>query len=183
MPIYTKTGDDGTTAVFGGKRISKGDPQVEAYGSIDELNSVLGLIISYIPKDDEMRTFFRSVQEDLMNIGSVLAGWEGDISHIETRVGSMEKHMDVFGSSLPPLHQFILPGGTILGAHLHFARSVCRRTERTIVRINRSHIQYTTIVRYLNRLSDLCFVYARYINNKDGEKDLKWKIASLSRKD
>jgi len=182
MPIYTKTGDDGTTAIYGGKRIVKSDPQVEVYGSIDELNSVLGLAISTIPKNDKMQTFFHLVQEDLMSIGSVLAGWEGDISHIEERVERMEKYIDEFEKMLPPLHQFILPGGSICGSHLHFARCVCRRTERTIVRIIRNHVQYTTIVRYLNRLSDLCFVYARYINKKDGENDLKWKIISTSRK-
>jgi len=175
MPIYTKTGDDGTTAIFGGKRISKGDSRVEAYGLIDELNSVLGLIISYIPRNDQTKIFFRSVQEDLMNIGSVLAGWEGNISHIETRVGSMERHMDAFGKNLPPLHQFILPGGSLLGAHLHFARSVCRRTERAIVRLTKDHPHYAIIVKYLNRLSDLFFVYARVSNKKAHLKEIPWK--------
>ena len=89
MPIYTKTGDDGTTAIFGGARISKGDPQVEAYGSIDELNSNLGLIISYISEKDQMRTFFLSVQKDLMTIGSVLAGWGGSVNDLERKVKKM----------------------------------------------------------------------------------------------
>jgi len=175
MKIYTKTGDDGTTAVFGGKRLSKGDPQVEAYGSIDELNSILGLIISYIPKNDKMRTFFRSVQEDLMNIGSVLAGWNSDMGAFEERVKQMEEYMDAFGVKLSILTHFILPGGSILGAEVHIARSVCRRTERTIVRLTSDHIHYAIIAKYLNRLSDLFFVYARVVNKKARMKEISWK--------
>lgn len=175
MPIYTKTGDVGTTAIYGGKRISKGDPQVEVYGSIDELNSVLGLIISYIPKNDQMKIFFRSVQEDLMSIGSVLAGRNSDMGALEERVKKMEQYMDTFGSKLPALTHFILPGGSTLGAEVHIARSVCRRTERTIVRLTQDHIYYAIIAKYLNRLSDLFFVYARVLNKKAHLKEIPWK--------
>jgi cob(I)alamin adenosyltransferase len=175
MPIYTKTGDDGTTAIFSGIRISKGDPQVEAYGSIDELNSVLGLIISYIPKNDQMRIFFRLVQEDLMNIGSVLAGWNSDMGALEERAKQMEQYMDTFGVKLPILTHFILPGGSILGSEVHIARSVCRRTERTIVRLTRDHMHYAILVKYLNRLSDFFFVYARVLNKKARRKEIQWK--------
>lgn len=175
MPIYTKTGDVGTTAVYGGKRISKGDPQVEAYGSIDELNSVIGLIISNISKKDQMKTFFLSVQEDLMSIGSVLAGWNSDMGALEERVKKMEQYMDTFGSKLPVLTHFILPGGSTLGAEVHIARSVCRRTERTIVRLTYDHIYHAIIAKYLNRLSDLFFVYARVLNKKAHLKEIPWK--------
>lgn len=175
MPIYTKTGDDGTTAVYGGKRIAKSDPQVEAYGSIDELNSVLGLIISYCSKKDRMRTFFRLVQEDLMSIGSVLAGWNSEMGPLEKRVREMEEYMDRFGTKLPALTHFILPGGSTVGAQVHVARTVCRRTERTIVRLTKAHKHYAIIVKYVNRLSDLLFVYARVINKKAHIKELPWK--------
>jgi cob(I)alamin adenosyltransferase len=175
MSIYTKTGDNGTTAVYGGKRISKGDPQVEAYGSIDELNSVLGLIISYIPKTNSMRTFFISVQEDLMSIGSVLAGWNGNISPLENRVKQMERTMDIFGSELPTLTNFILPGGSPIASQMHITRSVCRRTERTIVRLTKAHRHYAIIAKYLNRLSDFLFMYARVINKKTRINEVQWK--------
>ena len=110
MPIYTKTGDDGTTAVFGGTRISKGDPQVEAYGSIDELTSIVGLVIAHLSKKDQLTKFFHTVQEDLMLIGSVLAGWGGNVDVLEKRVKQMETYMDVFSKKLSPLTHFILPG-------------------------------------------------------------------------
>ncbi len=175
MPIYTKTGDDGTTAIFGGARISKGDPQVEAYGSIDELNSNLGLIISYISEKDQMRTFFLSVQKDLMTIGSVLAGWGGSVNDLERKVKKMEEYMNAYNNILSLLTHFILPGGSIFASEVHIARSVCRRTERTIVRLTSYHKHYAIIAKYLNRLSDLLFVYARVVNKKDNVQEIAWK--------
>lgn len=175
MPIYTKTGDDGTTAVFGGKRISKGDPQVEAYGSIDELTSIVGLVISQLSKKDRLRGFFYTVQEDLMLIGSVLAGWGGHVDTLEKRVRQMETYMDSFSKILPPLTTFILPGGVTAAAYMHVARSVCRRAERTIVRLTRDHMHYATIAKYLNRLSDFFFMYARILNKKAHIKEISWK--------
>lgn len=175
MPIYTKTGDDGTTAIYGGKRISKGDPQVEAYGSIDELNSVLGLIISYISKEDNMRGFFLTVQRDLMTIGSVLAGWGGSVGDLESKVKKMEAYMDLYSKLLPSLTHFILPGGSHVASEVHVARSVCRRTERIIVRLTSFHRHYAIIAKYLNRLSDLFFVYARVVNKKANMQEIAWK--------
>ncbi len=175
MPIYTKTGDDGTTAIFGGIRISKGDPQVEAYGSIDELTSIVGLVIAHLSKKDQLAKFFHTVQEDLMMIGSVLAGWGGNVDVLENRVEQMETYMDLFSKTLSPLTHFILPGGSITASHMHVARSVCRRAERKIVRLTRDHMHCAIIVKYLNRLSDLFFVYARVINKKDRIKELSWK--------
>lgn len=175
MPIYTKTGDDGTTALFGGKRISKGDPQVEAYGSIDELTSVVGLGIAHLAKNDPLRNFFYSIQEDLMSIGSVLAGWGGTVNTLEQRVGDMEAYMDSFGKKLPPLTHFILPGGSIPASYMHVARSVCRRAERTIVRLTSNHRHYAIIAKYLNRLSDLLFVYARVLNKRANMKEQSWR--------
>lgn len=175
MPIYTKTGDDGTTALFGGTRISKGDPQVEAYGSIDELVSTIGLVIVQLSTKDTLTNFFRTVQEDLMTIGSILAGWGGNVDVLEQRVEQMEAYMDLFSKTLSPLTHFILPGGCLTASHMHVARSVCRRAERTIVRLTRNHMHYAIIVKYLNRLSDLFFVYARIINKKADVKELPWK--------
>jgi cob(I)alamin adenosyltransferase len=175
MSIYTKTGDDGTTALYGGKRISKGDPKVEAYGSIDELTSFIGLVISHLSQKDLLRHFFITVQEDLMIIGGVLAGWTGDITPLEKQVEKMEAYMDTFGRRLPPLTTFILPGGTTKASYMHVARSVCRRAERTIVRLTQNHTQYATIAKYLNRLSDLFFIYARVLNKKAHKKELPWK--------
>ncbi len=175
MPIYTKTGDNGTTALFGGTRISKGDPQVEAYGSIDELTSFVGLVIAHLSKKDQLTKFFHTVQEDLMVIGSVLAGWGGNVDALENRVHDMERYMDSFSKTLPSLTHFILPGGSLTASSMHVARSVCRRAERTIVRLTRNHIHYAIIVKYLNRLSDLFFVYARVINKKARMKELSWK--------
>ncbi len=175
MPIYTKTGDDGTTAIFGGTRISKGDPQVEAYGSIDELTSTVGLFISHLSKKNPLINFFHTVQEDLMAIGSILAGWGGNVDVLEKRVQQMEMYMDEFSKKLSSLTHFILPGGSIIASHAHVSRSVCRRAERTIVRLTRNHMHYAIIVKYLNRLSDLFFVYARVINKKAHMKELPWK--------
>lgn len=175
MPIYTKTGDDGTTATFGGKRISKGDPQVEAYGSIDELTSIVGLVISHLSKKDPIQVFFYTVQEDLMLIGSVLAGWGGSVGTLENRVSKMEAYMDSCSKILPSLTHFILPGGILEASYMHVARSVCRRAERTIVRLTRDHTHYAIIVKYLNRLSDLFFVYARVLNKKARIKEISWK--------
>ncbi len=175
MHIYTKTGDDGTTAIFGGTRISKGDPQVEAYGSIDELTSIVGLVIAHLSKKDQLKNFFHTVQEDLMMIGSVLAGWGGNVDTLEKRVKQMETYMDLFSKALLPLTHFILPGGSLTASYMHVARSVCRRAERTIVRLTRDHTHYAIIVKYLNRLSDLFFVYAQIVNKKARIKEIPWK--------
>ena len=154
MPIYTRTGDDGTTALFGGKRVSKSDPRVELYGSIDELNSWLGLF------NDK---YLVTVQSDLFTIGSTLAGWKGNLDFIDDRVSEMEHWIDAMDEKLPPLTNFILPNG-----QMHLARNVCRRVERLAVKSKAS----PQIIKYLNRLSDLLFTYARFINRKQkiGEK-------------
>jgi len=189
MPIYTRTGDDGTTALFGGKRVLKCEELVDVYGSLDELNSWVGLISSQI-KSADVRRFLSVIQSDLFTIGSVLAGWKGSLVNIEKRVPEMEKRIDAMEKDLPKLNTFILPGGSPLGANIHVTRSICRRVERQAVDLFQGHQGQTLkekgltlsvsdegkkiILKYLNRLSDLFFVLARYINQKDGYKETIW---------
>jgi cob(I)alamin adenosyltransferase len=156
MSIYTRTGDDGTTSLYGGKRVSKSDPRVDLYGSIDELSSWIGSI------NDSRLT---EIQQDLFTIGSILAGWHGDLNTIEPRMKEMEAWIDEMDKKLPKLTNFILPNGLA-----HIARSVCRRAEREAVK----HKVDPIIIKYLNRLSDLLFTLARFINRQGKIKETVW---------
>jgi cob(I)alamin adenosyltransferase len=157
MPIYTKTGDKGETSLYGGRRVSKADPQVEACGTIDELSSFIGLIASEV--DNKEREFYSLIQKDLYLVMSFLAGAETDINPLDSRIKFFEQYIDKLSSELPDLKRFILPQGSRLAVYHHLARTVCRRGERAVVRCqNRSA---TAVVPYLNRLSDLLFVLAR----------------------
>jgi cob(I)alamin adenosyltransferase len=180
MKIYTKTGDAGMTGLFGGPRVSKTDPRICAYGSIDELNAVLGVARAHSlpPSLDSM---LGTIQHQLFSIGAELATpnpeehglkWHGD-----EHVLRMEECIDTLEAELAPLRNFILPGGSIQAAQLHVARTVCRRTEREIVHFS-SHARVSDashIVIFLNRLSDLLFVMARYANLKSGIADVIWE--------
>lgn len=159
MPIYTRTGDTGETGLFGGKRISKADPRVEAYGSLDELSSHLGLIAAMTDNTDN-RILLTAVQKDLHKLMAYLAGTDIDTSFLEKSVSGFERVIDEKQKSLPPLNAFILPGGNVLAAQTHIARTVTRRAERALVRCNSTD---SKAVMYLNRLSDLLFVLAREI--------------------
>lgn len=181
MSIYTKTGDKGKTSLYGGKRVSKSDPQVDVYGTVDELNSWMGLLVSEINNAD-WKEFLAKIQTDLMTIGSTLAGWKGDLSDLPKRVTQMEKRIDKLDKDLPPLRNFILPGGSRLSAFVHITRSVCRRVERKLVMLfnqqstisNQQKSDQEKISQYLNRLSDLFFMLARFINKTDGILETKW---------
>ncbi|MBI5123402.1 cob(I)yrinic acid a,c-diamide adenosyltransferase [Candidatus Roizmanbacteria bacterium] len=157
MSIYTRTGDSGTTGLYGGKRLSKSDLQVEAYGSIDELTSFIGLVVNkLINRKDKL--FLISLQKDLYQIMAVLSDAKIDLKFLfEARVLSFEKKIDGLEKKLPKLNKFILPGGNEISSWFHILRVVCRRAERNAVRFNNNII----IVKYLNRLSDLLFVMAR----------------------
>lgn len=181
MPIYTRTGDSGTTSLFGGKRVLKSEELVNAYGSIDELNSWVGLIISEI-NIDHLKKLFSEIQSDLFTIGGNLAGGKTDLSALETRVPQMEVEIDVMDKELPELTNFILPGGCSGAAHVHIARNVCRRVERRVVALSQKRKIDQSIIKYLNRLSDLLFIVARYINNKSGIEDVLWSGLSRSNK-
>lgn len=173
MPIYTKTGDKGETSLFGGKRVSKSDELVNAYGSVDELNSWIGLVIAEITYP-EKKEFLEKIQSDLFMIGGNLAGWDTDISPLTTRVTEMEVEIDAMEEQLAVLTSFILPGGTKVSATVHLCRSICRRVERQVVALSQKQTVDVRIITYLNRLSDLFFVLARFINMKAGIPDVLW---------
>jgi len=179
MSIYTKTGDNGTTALFGGKRVLKCEELVDVYGSIDELNSWIGYLIADIT-EDHLKKLLTEVQTDLFLIGGFLAGWDTQLSSLETRVPQMEVEIDTMEKILPPLSNFIIPGGTKLASSVHITRSICRRVERQVVRMvtqkskDISDPNHKQIIQYLNRLSDLFFMFARYINNQANVGEVVW---------
>jgi cob(I)alamin adenosyltransferase len=181
--IYTRSGDTGDTGLFGGQRVSKDHPRIEAYGTVDELNAALGLARAQTP-DAEMDALLAAVQRDLFTLGSDLATPD-DAS---TRKGKivierltpadterLEQEIDRYQERLPPLTAFILPGGSPLAAALHLARVVCRRAERRCVELSRQEAVNPGALRYLNRLSDLLFVLARAANHRQGVSDVLWK--------
>jgi cob(I)alamin adenosyltransferase len=167
--IYTRTGDDGTTDLIGRQRVPKDSPFIEAIGSLDELNAHFGVVRSYsLP--DSVDSALQSVQEQLFIISTEIATpaeTENKSAKIrEEAIRNLEELIDTYDSSLVPLQNFILPGGAQAGAQLHLARTVARRAERQCVALSRSIKVDSIILRYLNRLSDFCFVLARYINSQ-----------------
>lgn len=161
------------TSLFGGKRVLKSDARVEAYGAIDELNSWVGFVLSHI-SHDHLQQFLRIIQSDLFTLGGTLAGWGGDLNMVEVRVKEMEHEMDIMEKTLPKLQNFILPGGSPGGAAAHVARSVCRRAERTLVALAQQESVDPQLVKYVNRLSDLFFMLARFINKESGGEETVW---------
>jgi|SRR3989338_500654 len=174
VKIYTKTGDLGQTSLYGGKRVFKSDQRVASYGGIDELNTVLGMVLVNL-SDEKIKKFLGQIQHDLFLIGSTLAGAKLDLVSLEVRVGEMERLIDSLDKNLPELKNFILPGGGEKGALVHFARSVARRAEREVVNLNVSENVDKKILVYLNRLSDLLFIIARYINHEEKQEEKVWK--------
>ena len=177
--VYTRTGDAGTTALGGGQRVLKDSLRIAAYGTVDELNSVLGLALAAGLVSD-LEVFLRGVQNELFHLGSDLCILEADkerlpVPRIEPRhVDALEALMDRLSEKLLPLDNFILPGGTVGAGHLHVARCVCRRAERELVALARAEPVGEHTVRYLNRLSDALFVMARYENLERGVADVLW---------
>jgi cob(I)alamin adenosyltransferase len=159
MPIYTKTGDNGTTALFGGKRRMKCDIQVEAYGTVDELSSFLGLLISKV----EDRDLLIGGQKDLYLIMAVLSNAPTELKDFDQHIVAFEKKIDEIQESLPPLTRFILPGGNEISSLCHIVRTVCRRAERKVVELYNDQPNQVDpiIIMFLNRLSDLLFILAR----------------------
>jgi cob(I)alamin adenosyltransferase len=173
--IYTKTGDDGTTGLADGSRVSKSDLRVEALGAVDELNCALGRILAAeVP--DEVRRCLDRVQHDLFEVGAELS-LPGQVRIKEEQVGRLESELDGFNGNLPPLKEFILPGGTAAAADAHFARAVCRRVERTLVALGKHEKAGDDSRRYVNRLSDLLFVLTRVLNRAGGRDDVYWRPA------
>jgi cob(I)alamin adenosyltransferase len=181
MRIYTKTGDGGTTGLFGGGRVAKDDARVSAYGDVDELNSAIGVARATEPVDfsDEL---LASIQRDLFSIGGHLATPDPEkvkkalarAELSEARVAVFEQAIDAADAELPALRAFVLPAGTPKAAALHLARTVCRRAERSVVHLAAAADVPPLFLVYLNRLSDLLFTLARVANHREGEGDVTW---------
>lgn len=171
--IYTRTGDDGTTGLGDGTRVSKDSLRVEAYGTVDELNSVLGMALT-ADLPTAVREALATIQHELFDIGGELC-IPGTEAIREVQVERLEQTLDYLNASLAPLKDFVLPGGNESGARLHFARTVCRRAERVAVRLARDESVNPATLKYLNRLSDLLFVIARYVNISAGVPEILWR--------
>ena len=179
--IYTKTGDDGTTALGSGERRLKSDLRVDAYGTVDETNAAIGLARLHLSKEPDVDAIMLRVQNDLFDLGADFAVPEGEsapkerLRVVEAQVTRLETEIDKLNASLKPLRSFVLPGGEPSAAYLHLARTVCRRAERLAVHLSQQKNEKVNpaAIRYLNRLSDLLFVAARYVNGR-GERDVLW---------
>lgn len=194
VKIYTKTGDKGETSLYGGKRVSKADLRVEAYGAIDELSSAIGVVLAEMQKAKiKMRNYMVKIKNelermphDLYEIAALLATphdtqvAKGQVihkklpQHLQERTKEIEQYIDALTEKLPPLHAFILPGGGRVGSLLHQARTICRRAERRIVALARKDDIPSEILIYMNRLSDLLFMVARFVNHKEKHKEILW---------
>jgi cob(I)alamin adenosyltransferase len=180
MKIYTRTGDAGDTALFGGTRVSKNDPRVAAYGDVDELNACLGAVEAQGELSGDVRELLERIQKDLFAIGARLADPRDIVAERVAKavvgdadVQRLEEWIDRFEAELPPLRRFILPGGSRAGALLHLSRTVCRRAERSIVALGPGRVE-AHVLAYVNRLSDLLFVVARAVNHRAGHPEVEW---------
>ncbi len=179
MKIYTRTGDQGMTSLFGGRRVSKADLRIETYGTVDELNSWLGVLRDQ-PTNANRKDFLVEIQDRLFTIGSMLATdpgntkvkipmlEEADVAALETQIDTMEK-------DLPPMKSFVLPGGNQSVSFCHVARTVCRRAERLTIALHQQEAVNVLVIQYLNRLSDYLFVLARKIGKELGAEETPWK--------
>jgi cob(I)alamin adenosyltransferase len=175
--VYTRQGDTGSTALAGGQRVPKDSPRIEAYGAVDELNSVVGVARADAP--EALARILLRVQHELFNLGSILATLPEDVHPKQARITEadvtrLETEMDTMNADLAPLRSFVLPGGTRLNAELHVCRTVCRRAERVLVALARSESVPPEAVRYLNRLSDAFFVWSRWASHSEGVAETLW---------
>jgi cob(I)alamin adenosyltransferase len=180
VKIYTKTGDDGTTGLFNGQRVSKSSQRVDTYGTVDELNSIIGIVISYeLPL--KLKSDLQEISRNLYILGSDLATpFDSNIKIEAARIDEekikwLEQLIDNYTNELPPLNHFILPGGTLPAATLHHARTVCRRAERLAVELSKSEDIGEIPLQFLNRLSDYLFTAARYVNHLLGVDEVLWQ--------
>ncbi len=186
--IYTRTGDAGTTGLVGGQRVGKNAPRIETYGTVDELSSAIGVARSHLrplaqPRAARLDAWLAWTQDALFNLGSELATLPEDLREGMPRVAeadarALERAIDEAERDLPPLNAFIHPGGSLAGAQLHVARTICRRAERLVVELIERESVSADALRYLNRLSDALFVWARWINDALGEAEHQWNSAS-----
>ena len=184
--VYTRTGDFGKTGLVGGKRLPKDHPRIEAFGSVDELNSVIGIALSYLAQKEvskrreKMESILEAIQQKLFDTGSELATLPGDEYEGQINIKAedsewLEEIIDAMNEELQPLKSFILPGGTLLNAFLHQARTVCRRAERDIIKLNQIDLVNPEIIKYINRLSDYLFVAGRWVTETLGETETLWQ--------
>lgn len=185
--IYTKRGDTGETSLAGGQRVPKDSARIEAYGTVDELNSFTGLAVvsceEMVPRDPRMGlllVILRRVQHELFNLGSILATLPEDVHPKQARitaaeVAQLEREIDGMNESLPSLRSFVLPGGTRLNAELHVTRTICRRAERLLISLARIEKIPPETIQYLNRLSDAMFVWSRWVNHTVGAPEILWQ--------
>lgn len=178
MKIYTKTGDQGETGLFGGPRVRKDHPRIEAYGTVDELNALLGVVRSESPPE-EIDALLAEIQNSLFDLGAELASPDparmGTSNIGPEQIARLEKAIDRCEAGLPPLKTFILPGGARPAAWLHLARTVCRRAERRLISLAQGETVSGHLIVYLNRLSDLLFILAREANQQAGRTDVPWE--------
>jgi cob(I)alamin adenosyltransferase len=187
VKIYTRSGDGGSTALFGGGRVPKDDARVDAYGSVDELNAVIGWCVA-CTSDVHLQGRLETIQHDLFALGAELATppprdgrRRPDTPGVpRQRIAEMEGWMDDADTELPELRAFVLPGGTQAAAALHMARTVCRRAERTVVHLAGQEAVDADVITYLNRLSDLLFTFARLSNVRGGRGDVVWQKPGTS---
>jgi cob(I)alamin adenosyltransferase len=177
--IYTRTGDDGTTGLPGGERVAKHDLRIEAFGTVDETSAAIALVLAEPAVPDRIRVVLLEVQNDLFEVGAELSmpGYDGVDAASVTR---LEESLDALNADLPPLKEFVLPGGDRAAAACHLARTVCRRAERRAFALSDREAVGAEVLRYLNRLSDLLFVMARVLARRDGGSELLWQRKSPS---
>jgi cob(I)alamin adenosyltransferase len=182
VKIYTRTGDDGTTGLWGGQRVPKDALRVEAYGTVDECNAALG-VARASGVDPALDQLLNHLQNQLFVVGADLAT-PGETTRIarvgEAEVAELEQAIDAHEEQLEALRQFILPGGSLAAAHLHLARTICRRAERATISLARTEVINTQVITYLNRLSDLLFVLARVANQRTNTPDVPWHSPAVS---
>lgn len=174
--IYTRTGDDGTTGNADGSRVPKDDLRVHAIGDIDELNSLIGLLVAAL--DEGGRHYLGDIQHRLFDLGGELSMTGADQAFqlvTGQDVATLERMLDELNKNLPALKEFILPGGNIAASYCHLARAVCRRAERHMVSLAREQSLNTNLLAYVNRLSDFLFVLARHLNRQDGNDEVYWQ--------
>ncbi len=179
MKIYTKTGDTGETGLLGGKRVRKDAPEIEAIGTVDELNSAVGLLVASLGAEAAHMPMLRQIQNNLFVVGGQLAAVQTDLLTVptisEAHIAALETWIDEMSASLPTLTQFILPGGTIPATQAFVVRAICRRAERQVVSLVAQYPDALLAQKYLNRLSDALFVFARLLNARANQPEILWE--------
>ena len=189
--IYTRTGDGGRTRLVGGQEVAKTDHRIEAYGTVDELNAIVGLVRTAVESSQSMQAedraaierWMHDVQQNLFNLGSDLATrledrWDNQPIVVQDHIDQLERDIDRWNEELEALKSFVLPGGGWVNAHLHHARTVCRRAERRTLTLGDHEAIGAHCVPYLNRLSDAFFVLSRWVANRSGEREILWDIGT-----